>query len=91
MKVTITIESVDKSQRCAEEFVSRLIELRTLLSVHGAFLNENDDAHNTLTELYQSVVEREAESKLVLPLPTNMWMNIFAKLITHTEIKEVGK
>ena len=88
MKDTITIGAFDKAQRRAEEFASLLLQVRTLLREHGAFLYENDDAQGTLAELYQSVVEREIESKLVLPLPTNTWMSMFIKLLTHTAPKE---
>ena len=88
MKDTITIGALDKAQRRAEEFVSLLLQVRTLLGEHGDFLNENDDAQDTLADLYQSVVERKIESKLVLPLPTNMWMSMFIKLLTHTAPKE---
>ena len=85
----ITIESFDEAARNAEEFVSLLLQMRTLLPEHGDFINKNDDDQGTLADVYQSVAEREVESKLSLPLPTNMWMNMFIKLLTHTVLKEV--
>ena len=90
MKDTITIESFDEAARNAEEFVSLLLQMRTLLPEHGDFINKNDDdAQSTLAELYQSVAEREVESKLSLSLPTNMWMSMFTQLLTYTVLKEV--
>ena len=89
MKDTVTINAFDKTRRNAEEFAALLIQLRTLLREHGDFIRKNDDDQGTLADVYQSVAEREVESKLSLPLPTNMWMNMFIKLLTYTVPKEV--
>ena len=89
MKDTVTINAFDKAQRNAEEFAALLIQMRTMLREHGDFLRKSDDDQNTLAELYQSVVEREVESKLSLSLPTNMWMSMFTKLLAYTVPKEV--